>query len=205
VVEPDNLPPLSRASTSAGTDSSNNERRNSTNDSRSWIIYVLGGSYPENHPILTTPSLFTENPTYEDMMLLSALLGPAKAPVATEDDVESAGGIYTIQPLSSEPPSDAGKTAILVAAAVESAERVPLEPGQRCLVCLCDFEVQEVARKLVKCNHLFHKECIDQVSLAKSSSHAQLLTVPTVAHTRPQLLPPLPRPRRRREAQTTRH
>ncbi|KAI9779233.1 MAG: hypothetical protein M1839_007485 [Geoglossum umbratile] len=28
--------------------------------SRSWIIYVLGGSYPENHPILTTPSLFTD-------------------------------------------------------------------------------------------------------------------------------------------------
>jgi len=27
---------------------------------RSWIIYVLGGSYPENHPILTTPSLFTD-------------------------------------------------------------------------------------------------------------------------------------------------
>ena len=27
---------------------------------RSWIIYVLGGSYPEDHPILTTPSLFTD-------------------------------------------------------------------------------------------------------------------------------------------------
>ena len=74
VVEPDNLPSLSRSSTSAGTESTNTDRRNSSNDSRSWIIYVLGGSYPENHPILTTPSLFTENPTYEDMMLLSALL-----------------------------------------------------------------------------------------------------------------------------------
>ena len=28
--------------------------------SRSWIIYVLGGNYPEDHPILTTPSLFTD-------------------------------------------------------------------------------------------------------------------------------------------------
>ena len=31
-----------------------------TEGTRSWIIYVLGGSYPEDHPILTTPSLFTD-------------------------------------------------------------------------------------------------------------------------------------------------
>lgn len=158
VVEPDNLPPLSR-SPSNGTDSTSNDNRNSGTDSRSWIIYVLGGSYPENHPILTTPSLFTENPTYEDMMLLSALLGPAKAPVATDEDVQSAGGVYNIE--STEISDDAAKTAALVATAVDGVDRVTLDAGQRCLVCLCDFEAEEVARKLVKCNHLFHKDCID--------------------------------------------
>lgn len=35
-------------------------RRPGSEGTRSWIIYVLGGSYPENHPILTTPSLFTD-------------------------------------------------------------------------------------------------------------------------------------------------
>lgn len=184
MVEPENLPPLSRSSTSNRTDSTttntNNERRYSNTDSRSWIIYVLGGSYPENHPILTTPSLFTENPTYEDMMLLSALLGPAKAPVATEEDVESAGGLFTIEPavpvaeqVEGNVP-DAGKTAALVAAAAESEERVELEPGQKCLVCLCDFEVKETARKLAKCGHLFHKECIDQVCFWPTSPPTQL-------------------------------
>lgn len=158
VVEPDNLPPLTRSST-GGTDATS-EHRNSNSDSRSWIIYVLGGSYPENHPILTTPSLFTENPTYEDMMLLSALLGPAKAPVATEDDVQSAGGVYNIDIVNMS--EDAAKTAQLVATAAEGGEQVMLDADQRCLVCLCDFEVKDVARKLVKCNHLFHKECIDQ-------------------------------------------
>lgn len=160
VVEPDHLPTLSRASSTTGTDTSSNEHRNSSNDSRSWIIYVLGGSYPENHPILTTPSLFTENPTYEDMMLLSALLGPAKAPVATEEDVESAGGIYNIDTVSMS--EDATKTANLVASAIEGDDQVVLEAGQRCLVCLCDFEPKDTGRKLVKCSHLFHKECIDQ-------------------------------------------
>lgn len=197
MVEPENLPPLSRSSTSNRTDSTttntNHDRRNSHTDSRSWIIYVLGGSYPESHPILTTPSLFTENPTYEDMMLLSALLGPAKAPVATEEDVESSGGLFTIEsvpppekPESENATSDAAKTAALVAAAVESEERVELELGHKCLVCLCDFEVKESARKLAKCGHLFHKECIDQVSDHQVTSKVRyLLTAFIVAHARP--------------------
>ena len=185
VVEPDNLPSLSRNSTATDTTATtNNEREGrSSGDSRSWIIYVLGGSYPENHPILTTPSLFTENPTYEDMMLLSALLGPAKPPVATEEDVQSAGGIYNIetvhteaelatqQPGQPEVASDITKTVSLVAQAVEGSDRVVIEVDQRCLVCLCDFEAKEVARKLQKCSHLFHKECIDHVSLHHPSKN----------------------------------
>jgi hypothetical protein len=120
--------------------------------SRSWIIYVLGGSYPENHPILTTPSLFTDSPTYEDMMLLSSILGPAKAPVASEEDVAAAPGLYKILSVSGA----------LVAQAVDSDEVVDLASDTRCLICLCNFEAEEEARKLVKCEHLFHKICIDQ-------------------------------------------
>jgi hypothetical protein len=122
--------------------------------SRSWIIYVLGGSYPENHPILTTPSLFTDSPTYEDMMLLSSILGPAKPPVASEEDVAAAPGLFRIQ--------DVG--GVLIAEAVQGDETLSLASDARCLVCLCDFEADEEARKLVKCEHLFHKICIDQVS-----------------------------------------
>lgn len=97
-------------------------------------------------------------------MLLSALLGPAKAPVATEEDVENAGGLYNII-IASDGGADALKTATLVAVAVEDEEeREVLEPGQRCLVCLCEFEAGESGRKLVRCEHLFHRECIDQVS-----------------------------------------
>ncbi|KAG9748669.1 hypothetical protein KCU59_g3847, partial [Aureobasidium melanogenum] len=121
-------------------------------NTRSWIIYVLGGSYPENHPIITTPSLYTDSPTYEDMMLLSALLGPAKPPVASEQDVADAPGIFRIQNTEDS----------LFAVALEGDDSITLTPEQRCLVCLCDFEHDEEARRLVKCNHLFHKECIDQ-------------------------------------------
>ena len=122
--------------------------------SRSWIIYVLGGSYPENHPILTTPSLFTDSPTYEDMMLLSSILGPAKAPVASEGDVAAAAGVFRI----------VRTAAGLVAEEVEGGDSAALASDARCLICLCDFEADEEARKLVKCEHIFHKLCIDQVS-----------------------------------------
>lgn len=127
--------------------------------SRSWIIYVLGGSYPENHPILTTPSLFTDSPTYEDMMLLSSILGPAKAPVASEGDVAAAPGLFRIVRTVSG----------LVAQEVDGAETMELAGDARCLVCLCDFEAEEEARKLVKCEHMFHKICIDQASLIITS------------------------------------
>lgn len=91
-------------------------------------------------------------------MLLSALLGPAKPPVASEQDVAGAGGIFKIEAVQS---TEAGVT--LFAVDSDGGERVELVDEQRCLVCLCDFEADEQARQLVKCKHLFHKECIDEV------------------------------------------
>ncbi|ODQ51596.1 hypothetical protein SAICODRAFT_31231 [Saitoella complicata NRRL Y-17804] len=71
-------------------------------------------------------------------MLLSSMIGPAKPPTATTEDIADAGGICVI-----------GDDAIVA-------------DGDRCLVCLSDFAPNEVCRKLTKCGHLFHKECIDQ-------------------------------------------
>jgi hypothetical protein len=78
---PDALPPLGRASggnatgsaTSAGSSGGSGSRRStgSAEGTRSWIIYVLGGSYPEDHPILTTPSLFTDVSSNINLLPLS--------------------------------------------------------------------------------------------------------------------------------------
>ncbi|KAL9592863.1 MAG: hypothetical protein Q9179_006296 [Wetmoreana sp. 5 TL-2023] len=130
---------------------------NMPSGSRSWLIYVVGTNISENHPALTTPSLFTDNPTYEDMLLLSSLLGPARPPVASREDVASAGGVYQLR-------KNAGT---LVAAALQGSEVITIVPGERCLVCLCDYEVDEEIRRLTKCGHVFHRECIDQVCLLR--------------------------------------
>lgn len=86
-------------------------------------------------------------------MLLSALLGPVKPPVASREDVASAQGIYRVQTT----------TNVLVALAAHGIDQIRIAPGERCLVCLCDYEPDEELRKLNKCAHLFHRECIDEV------------------------------------------
>ena len=135
VVEPDNTPPPT---------------------GRSWLIYVVGTNVSPDHPAFTMPSLFTDNPSYEDMQLLSNLLGPVKPPVATQEDVTSAGGIFRIVAqdgsLTAQPPAGS------------DLEAVTILDGERCLICLCDYEAANEVRQLNKCRHVYHRECIDEVS-----------------------------------------
>lgn len=88
------------------------------------------------------------------MILLSSLLGPAKPPVASQDDVNSAGGLFRLVEYSGS----------LVAESVDGAGVVQIQDGERCLICLSDYEVAEEVRELGKCKHVFHRDCIDQVS-----------------------------------------
>lgn len=145
------------------TDSSDTDEP-SNHDDPTYIIYLISGILPENHPLLSAPSLFTNNPTYEDMLYIASLLGPGKPPVASESDVASAPGLFVIEvdtngklfAISRE-----GDEHIALPAVIEDG----VERAERCLVCLSDYEAEEEARKLVRCGHLFHKDCIDQVRL----------------------------------------
>ena len=123
---------------------------------RSWLIYVVGTNVSPDHPAFTMPTLFTDNPSYEDMQLLSTLLGPVKPPVATPDDVNSAGGVYDLvqgpESLVSQPLTSVEEPAMAILA------------GDRCLICLGDYEVKDEVRKLNNCQHVYHRECIDEVS-----------------------------------------
>ncbi|KAL6234611.1 hypothetical protein BDW75DRAFT_160223 [Aspergillus navahoensis] len=119
---------------------------------RSWLIYVVGTNLSENHPAFAAPSLFTDNPTYEDMVLLSSLLGPVKPPVATQEDLTSAGGLYRVVEYGGS----------LSAEAVDGARIIKISEGERCLICLSEYEAAEELRQLTKCEHLYHRDCIDQ-------------------------------------------
>lgn len=138
---------------------------------RSWLIYVVGTNLSENHPAFAAPSLFTDvsnpfsrlpvsfaktrvqNPTYEDMILLSSLLGPVKPPVATQEDLTSAGGLYRVVEYGGS----------LSAESADHSGAIQLAEGERCLICLSEYEAAEEVRQLTKCEHIYHRICIDQV------------------------------------------
>lgn len=101
----------------------------------SWVIYVIGGAYPPNHPIFFAPSLLTDSPSYEDMLFVEQLLGPIKPPVASMGDVFSAGGIFTLS---------------------EGSHLL----AERCPICLVDYAIDDVCREL-NCKHAFHQDCVD--------------------------------------------
>ena len=145
VVEPDHPPPSPNAV------------------GRSWLIYVVGTNVSSDHPAFTMPSLFTDNPSYEDMQMLSTLLGPVKPPVASQDDVTSAGGLYRLRLQDSRLLGVPAATA--ADAEVDDGTEIKINAGERCLICLCDYEVLEEVRQLNKCAHVYHRECIDEVSL----------------------------------------
>jgi len=78
------------------------------------------------------------------MLLLASILGEVKPPVASREDIEASGGITKI------------------------GQDAKITDGDRCLVCLGDYEEGEECRTLSACGHLFHKDCIDQVSTCSS-------------------------------------
>jgi hypothetical protein len=57
----------------------------------------------------------------------------------------------------------------LVAEGVEGSGTIRIAEGERCLICLSDYEAAEELRQLTKCQHLYHRDCIDQVRLFTSS------------------------------------
>lgn len=98
------------------------------------------------------------------MLLLSSLLGPAKPPVASREDVASASGTYCIRRSADT----------LIAEATRGMSQIRIGASERCLVCLEEYQAEEEVRQLKKCSHLFHRDCIDVVCLVLCPKHCQV-------------------------------
>lgn len=120
------------------------------------------------------------------MLLLSSLLGPAKPPVASPEDVASALGVHRVQK----------RPGSIVAAALDGGAQIRIVPGERCLVCLSEYENDEQVRQLNNCTHIFHKECIDEVRYCEKAASLSLWLMfeSSVVDNRTQLMPALQRP-----------
>lgn len=108
---------------------------------RSWVIYVIGSTYPAAHPILT--SAFGDNPTYEDLLMLSTFMGPARPPTTTQDAI------------------NAQFQEIVYDEKFPGVSGISLLNGNRCQVCLSDYEHKDKLR-ILTCQHAYHTACIDK-------------------------------------------
>lgn len=168
VVEPDTI-----SSPPSATPATTSDDATGSGGDETWIFYIVSAVLPEGHPLLNAPSLFTDNPTYEDMLFLDSFLAK---PVASREDLERAGGNFVVRKSrgggligrrlegSGRRESDSNKEQEEDEEKQEGLDVLLIAEGERCLVCLADYEVGEEARKLGGCGHFFHRECVDTVS-----------------------------------------
>jgi hypothetical protein len=79
-----------------------------------------------------------DNPTYEDLLLLTQMLGPARPSTTTQAAVDEA------------------------IPAVDWSDDTKKElKDDQCLVCLDEFDLKQSVR-ILRCHHVFHKECVDR-------------------------------------------
>ncbi|KAL7414419.1 hypothetical protein BDY24DRAFT_23436 [Mrakia frigida] len=113
---------------------------------RSFVLWVVGGLYSSDHPLLTAPGLFGGTLDHDDLWALAELLGQVKPPTASSEAIANSG------------------LEIIKGAMVKGwcEEKKVLEnSADRCMVCLGDYEEEEDCR-ILECKHVFHQECIDK-------------------------------------------
>ncbi|KAF8073474.1 hypothetical protein FPV67DRAFT_749065 [Lyophyllum atratum] len=112
--------------------------------SRTFLIYVIGGYYPPNHSILNGgPDTLA---SLEALLELADLLGHAKPPTVTKEDIEKSG-LETIKSTQLEQ--------------YEREEKISSNCTERCLICLDDYQPEDDIR-VMKCRHAFHQNCVDK-------------------------------------------
>ncbi|SPO40263.1 uncharacterized protein PSFLO_05745 [Pseudozyma flocculosa] len=120
-----------------------------------FLLFVSGGRYPENHPLLTA------NPSAagRDLMILLELLGmmsamQSKPTTVTQQEIDESG----LRKLRSAD----------IAALLKDG-KVKENTAERCLVCLEDWTDDDDCR-LLACQHVFHASCVDRWMTSSSNT-----------------------------------
>ncbi|KAF8517391.1 hypothetical protein BU17DRAFT_49790 [Hysterangium stoloniferum] len=136
---------------------SENPEQRARQSGRTYLIFVIGGKldialtliimligyYPPNHSIVTGAD---DMNSFEALWDLAELIGQAKPPVATKDDIEKSG------------------LAVIKASALpdyDKAGKIASNTVEKCVICLDEYEPEDDVR-LLSCRHAFHKNCIDK-------------------------------------------
>ncbi|KAF9193408.1 hypothetical protein BGZ50_007480 [Haplosporangium sp. Z 11] len=107
-----------------------------------WVVLTLSGGYIS---LMAAGADGEGGSNYDDLWMLSNLIGPARPITTTQEAIDSAG--FSVGQFEH---------------AVQGIRNVTtLGDGTKCLVCMSEYEEGEDMRAL-KCHHGFHQECIDK-------------------------------------------
>jgi hypothetical protein len=97
-----------------------------------WTVYIISGNSVEN--------IMNDNPSYEELLDLAALIGPARRPTVSQEAIDNYVPIvkYTQQ-----------------------VKQTIVGNSEGCQVCLNSYQSEDDVRVLA-CHHGFHKDCIDK-------------------------------------------
>lgn len=138
-----------------------------TRSTRGFVLWILGGLYPVNHPIVIAPSLLGDDAmSYDELLRLAEVLGNVKPPTVTAEEIKKS----TLKIVKT-----AAIPELLAQGEIRdiTAERCLGELTRRlnfpltltdlivCVtVCLEDYEEDEEIR-ILNCRHCFHQPCVD--------------------------------------------
>lgn len=124
---------------------------------RSWVIFVMGNTFTQNHPILSAPSILTENPSYQDLLNLQELIGQVKPQVVTKEELDNdKDQLFQLKVTKNFNDYNSNKDYKILD--LNKNKTISFE---RCQICLSDYQDYEIVRNLKSCNHYFHQQCID--------------------------------------------
>lgn len=134
--------PRSQVSTSSSTDtiqsmplsmnSNNTVPGQPQQQDGQWMVYVLNNQH--TFQTLSSSLLLDDNASYEDLLWLSNMLGTVRPSTTTQAAVDEA---------------------------IPVLDWTKDIKDESCLVCLDEFIVKQPVRVL-KCQHVFHRECVDR-------------------------------------------
>ncbi|KAJ3907945.1 hypothetical protein F5879DRAFT_437918 [Lentinula edodes] len=119
-------------------------------DSRTFLIYVIGGYYPPDHEIVTgTGENGVLDSSFEALLLLNELLhrAPFETPITVTKEQLIKSGLEIINGGQMQEWVKAGK--------------VRSNCVEQCLICLEEYDKQDSVRVL-ECKHAFHMDCVDR-------------------------------------------